>query len=687
MPSQPNKKHRLSNVNIASTWIDQIKTNIIHDIPEDGVKNEAMDKIRAILESLIEQNGHPKNSATDDPILSKRAGYDSVDQRGNENTKEINEDSKSKSHGGTKRPLDTSVDDVKQVAIIDITNEVKFFDLTKTSQSNLLNKNSINYFGINTDLTDLKFDEKMMDSIDSETLQKLIYNQEITIGNPLFNDNLIQQNINDVIDHEKLRHIIEKKDNILLIENMSEEEFQHEVHYKSSDEIESFRTDLRVDESKRIIIASNFINDLDFKKFCMKNHDKISTVYLASYDREKKFELQKLFDPKTYQDRRISKISKIYDPIKLSYKLSNSNLNENYIFIETEKKHLLQVLPFDSVEKLENFEKNCRDGRIKFLKDKDENDFGIRKSMTHLIMTIDEKESKIFVLESGESFSSVLDCWHEYKKLNEGVNEKEFTKKYAKESFILSVDVGVGKSTLFKKLAREEMMKDQSKLVIFIDLRDCNDAIKCLTLKIHDETFIKFIKKIKSLNLDTTTAKLMIESRFKSGNKDDILLFFDGFDEINYENESLTLENKRKFIEFLKYLQDKAITRVSTRPSALDISQKDFPGIFIKLEKFNHDERISYLESLEFNTSAEWLKNMLAVDFFGNPSNFGLLTQLLRKMNKNPSLSVPLKIDNLSEHTFYDTCAEFMIKSVYPDFMNTLIEQCKKLAFYKKFPQ
>ncbi|KAI2797171.1 hypothetical protein BLOT_011149 [Blomia tropicalis] len=436
-------------------------------------------------------------------------------------------------------------------------------DLNEESQKELLNRKIV-FQEKEKKLNDLTDDFNIKDEIgqliDHDSLIKLINdNNKIEIGSKSFGIENLEGAYADLykeVNNETLKYNLIKnsKKAIYFIsglfenndENRALEELVNIFNYEKNiiaDKINYLKSPFffQSNNNKYIHLVDSQFKEEDFNTQFDKhlNNKKMFWINL----KEKKFILQKLYNPDFYIKRKFHSVL-----LKIDKKMFKTN--ECFVFSGVDCVETLATLFKDSSIKTKKkifIKQTSEDAEVKLNKLND---------IAHWIevKTIESKNQLVW-RDSKGSIQNIRQYINDDVKLLEDEDSLVDLVKN-KQTIILADDPGMGKSTTlvqlyYSKLKYNNINVIESNWIIHVNLRDHVQTIKSYfnddIFKI--EIFLEFLSKIDS-KLSNIISQNLLKYSASNCNHMSLLMSFDGFDELQDSKE------RSKIIKLLKFLKN-----------------------------------------------------------------------------------------------------------------------------------
>lgn len=189
------------------------------------------------------------------------------------------------------------------------------------------------------------------------------------------------------------------------------------------------------------------------------------------------------------------------------------------------------------------------------------------------------------------------------------LSEDEIVDMIKERIIILSADPGMGKTTLLPSIYHKIKKKNFICWIEIIKLTDHDEAFNACHNKIND--FIAFMSQYILKHKNSFERELF---KYRIENGKNIVIMFDGFDEISPENREIVI----KIINNLLKTKIQQIW-ITTRPTVKDILEKqfsEFSTFSLKLNKFTYDNQITFLKNY-------WIKSKKKEDTDDDDDDYG----------------------------------------------------------------
>lgn len=322
----------------------------------------------------------------------------------------------------------------------------------------------------------------------------------------------------------------------------------------------------------KIQIADGEINDDDFKRVCFNKPEKrIFCIDIKHEGNERKFILRQLYNPKFYLKRNFKQVT---DMKEVKEHLMNKCLSEIFIFCCTEVV-LIDSLEFSDESEKELFKNKCKNGNI--------------------IFSSEETDAKAKFYRYYKRNKIV----HFFKLINKELTEVLFIKEHnlvknikSKKVVIIAGEAGMGKTTTLTKLYESFI---ETHWVIRINLKYHIQSIREINLvngNIDTVSVVNFLSSINTkLNNNLAKSLLAVALNKKENFLTPLLLVFDGFDEILYEDV------RNNMLLLLKFLKEESAAKlwITTSLQYKKILENELSTFAIEFDPMDDDFKEAYV--------------------------------------------------------------------------------------------
>ncbi|XP_071568750.1 uncharacterized protein [Temnothorax nylanderi] len=471
--------------------------------------------------------------------------------------------------------------------------ENSLIHLTPESQKKFLNEKKVVFQGKEESLDGL-IDESSKCLIDGEVLSKLINNKlinnkKINVGSKVSQKSDSGSPAYNIISEEiKIERFKDVVDDLFVISGIKKEEL---TNLGITEEKICLFNNRDLNDKKQFFLLITEDHDQNIKDFEIVCHDyPDKTIHLIE-SKDNKFMWNRYYDPKFYTNRKFNQIE--IDAGKLREYVTKKDEDKKVIFVVNDITNDITKEEFKQRHKIDKNEiALSTDGNIDgnkpivMLNDADK-----EKSFSDLSDSKKLENFDIHWLESKKTTSSCL-VWKRSKGKTSELSNLIVSKtadgldsyltnfdKDARFAAVIADLPGMGKSVTLTLLS--EFYKGQNKLnwVIRVNLRDYRSEIDKLPGEYNKndnkndfKEIVKFFSEIDKKGLEDKFSKNLFEHRLKNKNKNNILLLFDGFDEISSDQKEgdtrQSADKQEKITNLLKFLKDETEARivVTTRP-------------------------------------------------------------------------------------------------------------------------
>ena len=433
----------------------------------------------------------------------------------------------------------------------------------------------------------LENEEHLFNIIDTGVMQDIIDNKKIRIGKP-FSISSLEGAYTDIVrevNFDTFKHEIKiSKDNnkIFLICGMNETNevakftklFNNASKAGNLDDL-----NLRIPDSKRVLLIKGEVEDDHFRRFCNCNPNK-KTYFLRKervWDQEK-FILLKLYNPNFYFQRKFLKQEKA---------ILKKEIIESKDFLETNEAFLISV---DGCNKLRNYSVSPK---IFYLEpEKIELEFDKRKLQNQAVHVFKiDNNQHIWNKSSGSSLKYLRQF------MDPGLSEfeeSELMTRIKKEKAVIFADEpGMGKTTSITKLCEFEN-NSGNYWVIRLNLKDNLPSIAKMNIDINITQVKTFLTKVDP-SLKHKFCEKLLELTLNKNEKfcKELLIVFDGFDELLDEND------RNKAIGLFKFLKEETKCRIwiTTRLHCKEILEDALMTFAIKFVEIDDELKRKFIRN------------------------------------------------------------------------------------------
>ncbi|KAL1490310.1 hypothetical protein ABEB36_013026 [Hypothenemus hampei] len=496
---------------------------------------------------------------------------------------------------------------------------IGFHDLTRKSQRKLLERDII-FQGEKISLNKLihTSDREIITIVDVKTLVRLITNQEIKINSKPPGTSDLEGAYFELFEEVEIKTFVnklfsEESNDLYLFSGIPGSNKESELIKILNDNMEGSKVNnlnsrigvlnqqnIRRAINQRIQIADNQFEEKNFKQICHNNTErKIYWIILKNEGDKSAFKLAKIYNSDFYLEGQ-----RFYNEVVIKRdvkeQLGSSALSEIFIIDAKDKSKFTRWLQFTGYQMQRQFEKNCRNNKVKFITSQDNSEASfqklIKQNKAQTFHFLKFEQNQLIWCKTHGSLENLRQ--YRGKGYRPLIGENDLIKKIKdKKVSIIAGDPGMGKSTTLVKLyglkyklqsgIEESIIK--SHWVIKINLKDHLEVIRNIDFtNSNRETeivckIIEFLSQANKSLSDGFTKSLLGMALVKKHFTKPLLIAFDGFDEV------LDEADRDNVISLLTRLKDKTKAKfwITTRLHCEKTLESALSTFAIKLNPMN----------------------------------------------------------------------------------------------------